>query len=97
MLQSILYGLLAVSSPLFDMITLLILLSVVLSWVNADPYNPYVQLTRRLTEPVYRPLRGFTQRFSGPFDLAPLCAIFIMIFCKAVLQQLLRLGIQFVS
>lgn len=90
MLQSLVAGLLAIIPMFFNFLQILILLSVVISWVNADPYNPYVQLIRRLTEPMYRPLRRWTDRVGGPFDLAPLLLIFILVFIQNVLYTYLK-------
>jgi len=89
-LQSLVAGLLAIIPMFFNFLQILILLSVVISWVNADPYNPYVQLIRRLTEPMYRPLRRWTDRVGGPFDLAPLLLIFILVFLQNVLYTYLK-------
>ena len=89
-MQSLLYGVLAVQPFIFNIIMLLIMASVVMSWVDADPYNPYVQLTRQLTEPLYHPFRRFTQGFSGPIDLAPLCVLFALIFFNEVLTRVLN-------
>jgi YggT family protein len=90
MLQSLISGLLAIIPMFFNFLQILILLSVVISWVNADPYNPYVQLIRRLTEPMYRPIRRWTDRVGGPFDLAPLVLIFILVFLQNVLYTYLK-------
>jgi YggT family protein len=89
-LQSLISGLLAIIPMFFNFLQILILLSVVISWVNADPYNPYVQLIRRLTEPMYRPIRRWTDRVGGPFDLAPLVLIFILVFLQNVLYTYLK-------
>ena len=90
MLQSLISGLLAIVPMFFNFLQILILLSVVISWVNADPYNHYVQLIRRLTEPMYRPLRRWTDRIGGPFDLAPLLLVFMLVFLQNVLYTYLK-------
>lgn len=82
MLQSLLSGLIAIIPMFFNLLQILILLSMVITWVNADPYNSYVQLIRRLTEPMYRPFRKWTDRIGGPFDLAPLVVIFLLVFIQ---------------
>ncbi len=61
-----------------NMIQLMVIASVIISWVGADPYNAIVQLIRNITEPMYRPFRKLTQRFSGPIDLAPLIVLLII-------------------
>lgn len=90
MLQSLLSGLIAIVPFFFNLLQILIILSVVISWVNADPYNPYVQLVRRLTEPMYRPFRKWTRNLTGPFDLAPLIVLFILVFVQNALYSYLK-------
>lgn len=91
MLQSLLSGLLVVLPLVFQILQILVFVSVLISWVNADPYNPYVQLIRRLTEPLYRPIRRLTDRLGGPFDLAPLVLVFLLIFLQNILVNYLRI------
>lgn len=61
-----------------NMAQVVVIASVIISWVGADPYNPIVQLIRNLTEPLYRPFRRMTENFSGPIDLAPLIVLLII-------------------
>ena len=61
-----------------NMAQVIVIASVIISWVGADQYNPIVQLIRNLTEPMYRPFRKLTQDFSGPIDLAPLIILLII-------------------
>ena len=61
-----------------NMVQVIVIASVIISWIGADPYNPIVQLIRNLTEPMYRPFRKLTQSFSGPIDLAPLIILLLI-------------------
>jgi YggT family protein len=66
-----------------------VIASVIISWVGADPYNPIVQVIRNVTEPMYRPFRRLTQGFSGPIDLAPLFVLLIITTLqKGIIPQL---------
>ncbi|CAA6816701.1 MAG: Integral membrane protein YggT, involved in response to extracytoplasmic stress (osmotic shock) [uncultured Sulfurovum sp.] len=70
---------------------ILIIISVVLSYVSVDPYNPIVQLINRLTEP---PLKFIRQKLpflviSG-IDLSPIVLIFGL---QAVIALLGRLSV----
>jgi len=49
--------------------------SVVISWVNADPYNPIVRFIRSITEPLLGRIRQFMPD-TGMLDLSPLVAFF---------------------
>ena len=90
MLQSLISGLLAIIPLFFNLVQILVLISVVISFVGADPYNPYVQLVRRLTEPMYRPIRKLTDKIGGPFDLSPMVVIFILVFVHSTLYNYLK-------
>jgi YggT family protein len=56
----------------------ILLASVVISWVNADPYNPIVNFIHRVTEPLLRKIRRHMPD-TGALDLSPLVA-FAMIY-----------------
>ena len=49
--------------------------SVIISWVNADPDNPIVRFIRRITEPLLGRIRRFMPD-TGMLDLSPLVAFF---------------------
>lgn len=51
----------------------ILLASIVISWVNADPYNPIVRFIHRVTEPVLRRIRRHMPD-TGMLDLSPLVA-----------------------
>lgn len=45
---------------------------VVISWVNADPYNPIVRAIINVTEPVLYRIRRSLPVFGGGIDFSPL-------------------------
>ena len=66
---------------------------VIISWVNADPYNPIVRFIHEVTEP---PL-GFIRRYlpvMGGFDFSPIVLILAIMFLQSflvpTLQQMAR-------
>jgi YggT family protein len=62
----------------------LIIGRVIISWVNADPYNPIVRFLYNATEPVlYRVRRALP--VIGGLDLSPLIVIFGIYFLKGFL------------
>ena len=56
---------------LLKLYSYILLIRVILSWVNPNPYNPIVQILYRLTEPVLAPIRRVLPPMGG-FDLSPL-------------------------
>ena len=50
-----------------------------ISWVNPDPYNAFVQLLHKMTEPVLAPIRRFIpSAWNIGIDLSPLFAVFFL-------------------
>ena len=89
-------GLAFVLDLIFNLVQLLVIASIIISWVNADPYNPIVRTIRAITEPLYRPLRRLTSRIPGPLDFAPLILILIIVFLqKSLIPYLVELSRSF--
>jgi len=75
-----------------DVYTWVVILAVVLSWVNADPYNPIVQAIRSLTEPVFRWVRRQVPfAVVGMLDLSPFLVLLGVYFLKIFLVNSLVL------
>ncbi len=86
-------GLAFVLDLIFNLVQLLVIASIIISWVNADPYNPIVRTITSVTEPLYRPLRRLTSRIPGPLDFAPLLLILIVVFLqKSLIPYLVELS-----
>ncbi len=69
--------------------SLVILVSVLLSWVSPSPYNPVVQTIYGISEPLLAPFRRIIPLIAG-LDLSPLVALF----CFQILGGVLRQAIQ---
>jgi YggT family protein len=66
------------ASGLLTIYKYILLASVVISWVNADPYNPIVSFIYRVTEPVLQRVRRYMPS-TGMIDLSPL-VVFALIY-----------------
>lgn len=66
----------------------------VISWVNADPYNPIVRFLYEATEPVLGRIRRFLPISMGGIDFSPLILIMVIMFLQSflvpTLEQLAR-------
>jgi YggT family protein len=69
---------------LLDLYSLVLLASVLLSWVDLSPDNPFVRVVRQLTEPVLAPVRRVLPAVGG-FDFSPL----VVLVAIRLLQRLL--------
>lgn len=68
----------------------LIIVDAIISWIpSIDPRSSFVQTIRKITEPIYRPIRGILppQR-TGYVDLSPLIAVIVLQFVSIVLIRL---------
>ena len=95
MISSVLYGLAHVTDVLFNLMTLVLIVSIAVSWFGVDPYNQYVRMVRNLSELICKPFRRFTDRIQGPFDFAPMLAMLGIVFLqKSIPMYLMRLSFQ---
>jgi YggT family protein len=73
----------------------ILLIVVLLSWVNPDPYNPIVRFLHSITEPVLRPIRRMIGFTFGPLDISPIIVFLIIMFLQSFLiRTLVKLGYQ---
>ena len=71
---------------LFWALELVIIVRVVLSWVNADPYNPIVRAVVAIAEPFLKPFRRLVPPWrTGGLDLSPVFALLILFFLSKFL------------
>ncbi|MFD2113948.1 YggT family protein [Thiorhodococcus fuscus] len=66
-----------------------VLIRVILSWVNPDPYNPAVALLERITDPVMRPAQRLIQPIGG-IDLSPMLVMVGLVLLNMLLIPPLR-------
>lgn len=55
----------------------------VISWVNADPYNPIVRFLYEVTEPLLGRIRRILPVSMGSIDFSPIVLIIIIIFLQS--------------
>lgn len=86
-------GIAAVIEIILNMVQLLVIASIIMSWVSADPNNQFVRMIHAMTEPLYRPLRKMTKGLPGPIDWAPMILLLIIVFIQVgVLPYIRMLG-----
>ena len=72
-----------------------IIVRVLISWVNPDPWNPIVQFLQRATDPVLYQIRKRLGMGSMGFDFSPIIAILLIMFLQiAVVGSLKDLAIR---
>jgi YggT family protein len=66
-----------------------ILIRVILSWLNPDPFNPAVDLLNRITDPILVPAQRLLPPISG-IDLSPMVAMIGLVLLQMLLLPPLR-------
>ncbi len=59
----------------------------VISWVNADPYNPVVRFLVQVTDPPLERIRRYIPSMGG-LDLSPMVLIFAVMMLQWVLEYI---------
>ncbi len=75
-------------SAILTILTWIIVIRALISWVNPDPYNQIVQFLYRATEPILIPIRRILPAMGG-FDLSPIVALVGIMFIRSFLVQTL--------
>lgn len=68
----------------------IVIARVVISWVNADPYNPIVRGIYSMTEPVLYRVRRALPVYGGGIDFSPIVVFIAIMFLQRFLVQTLR-------
>lgn len=81
-------------SLLFQIYEFLILIRVLLSWVNVNPYqpvwdHPLIRVLNQVTDPVLEPLRRLIPPIGGALDISPVVALFVLEIIRRILISLL--------
>ena len=79
------YNLVSFISWLLEMYSFVIIAAALITWVSPDPRNPIVQFLRRVTEPVFEPVRRLLPPWkTGGLDLSPLIVLIAIQFVQRV-------------
>ncbi len=75
---------------LIDLVTLLILVRALLSWLPLREDNPIISFLNTMTEPVVAPIRNLLNHFSFvqelPVDFSPFFAVLVLMAINALLN-----------
>lgn len=84
------HGIIGILVSLLNIYMWVIVIRVLISWINPDPYNPIVQFLRGVTDPAIEGVRRIMPSFlwSTGLDFTPLILILllqvVMIFLKSI-------------
>ena len=81
---NVIEGLAFVLKAVLDIYWWIVIVRVVISWVNADPYNTIVRALVSVTEPVLYPIRR-RLGFGGGIDFSPIIVLLLIWFLEIAL------------
>lgn len=82
-------------NKVIEIMYFILIIRVIISWVNPDPFNFFVQLLYRITEPILSPFRRIIPLGNIGLDISPILAMLTMFFVQQFLiASLIRLGYQ---
>ncbi len=82
-------GIVKILHALLEIYKWTMIIAVLISWVNPDPYNPIVRFLYSVTEPVLRPIRRLIGYRLGPIDISPIIVILVIILIQSFLAKFL--------
>lgn len=62
----------------------------IISWVNADPYNPIVRFLHEVTDPLLLRIRRYIPLNAGGIDFSPMVLILFIIFLQSFLVPTIK-------
>jgi YggT family protein len=73
-------GIIGIITSLLEIYKWVVIIRVLISWINPDPYNPIVQFLRGVTDPAIESVRRFVPNFlyATGLDFTPLILIIVI-------------------
>lgn len=78
------------SNLIFQIIYLLLLVRVLLSWIPHDEYHPLIIHLHNITEPILAPFRNILSPYkTGGLDISPIFAFFALSIAQKIVNQII--------
>ena len=69
----------------FNILQIIIIVRVVLSWISHKPSNQFIRIIYQVSEPILKPIREILPITGMGFDLSPIVAFFLLGLLKKIL------------
>ena len=90
LVANILMAISGVLNSILYLLLILVIARVVISWVNADPYNFLVRIIVSSTDPVLNPVRRKLPLNMGGLDFTPIVVMLVIYVLQMVVVQSLQ-------
>jgi len=87
-LSFILFSFIELVSMALNFYMWILIVAVLMTWVNPDPYNAIVQFIRQATEPFLSKIRQVIPLQFGGMDFSPIAAIFLVHLSNGLVLQI---------
>ena len=75
----------SIINNVFNLLQLLIMIRVVLSWIDHAPYNQFIKLLYSITDTILEPIRDLIPLQASVIDFTPMVAFVLIGFTKNIL------------
>ena len=76
----------AIINIAFQILIMIILIRIILSWFPHNPYNPLIRIVYQISNPILNPIRHVISPIGG-LDISPIIAIFIIQLIKNIILK----------
>ena len=88
-LGNLIYAVATILDYLLTILSWMVIIRALLSWVNPDPYSGVVRFLYSVTEPLLTPFRRIIPAYSMGIDFSPVFALIVIWFTKLFLVRTL--------
>ena len=88
MLSEFVKALALLMSLVFNILYIILVVRIIISWVGADPYNEIVRVVYSITEPILAPFRRLPLQM-GAIDFSPILAFLLLSVLQSFVMRLL--------
>lgn len=74
----------------FQILTWMVFVRVILSWIPHNPHSPFIRPVYEVTEPILSPFRRLMPRSGFPLDLSPFLALIVLRMLQNAIVTLMR-------
>ncbi len=94
-LGNLILAIAVILNKIIEIMYFILIIRVIVSWVNPDPFNFFIQLLYRITEPILQPFRRIMPLRNIGLDISPILAMLAMFFIQQfIIASLMRIGFQ---
>jgi YggT family protein len=89
-MTALLIAILTILNFLITIYSWVVIIAAIISWVQANPYNPLVRFLYQVTEPVYQFIRRYIPTQIGMVDIAPLLLLFLLQLLELLIGSIIQ-------